>query len=98
VSGDADGLRLWVLLGGVVSSLVGLLLFGVRMLLKGKLIPVREHERVIAVYEERNQELIKRNAEWQTLYFAQVALNATLNGQVAEVLGGIRKAREAGEG
>lgn len=90
-----DELRLWALLASVGSGLVGLVLVGVRMLLKGKLIPVREHERIIAVYEERNQELIKRNAEWQTLYFAQVALNATLNGQVAEVLGGIRKAREA---
>lgn len=92
---SGDELRLWALLGSVISGLLGLMLVGIRMLLKGKLIPIREHERIIAVYEERNQELIKRNAEWQTLYFAQVALNATLNGQVAEVLGGIRKAREA---
>jgi hypothetical protein len=65
------------------------------MLLRGKLIPLHEHERVIKIYEERNTELVQRNAEWQSLYFAQVGLNATLNNQLGEVLSAVRKAREA---
>lgn len=92
---SGDELRVWAFLASVVTSLVALVLVGVRMLLKGRLIPVREHERIISIYQERNEELIKRNAEWQTLYFAQVGLNATLNGQLTEVLSSIRKAREA---
>jgi hypothetical protein len=70
--------------------------YGVRMLLQGRLIPVREHQRVIQVYETRNEELANRNKEWQDLYFQQVRLNSTLNEQLTTVLDSIRKAREAG--
>lgn len=92
---SGDELRVWAILGSVVGTLTGVVLLGVRMLLKGKLIPVHEHERIVAVYQQRNEELIERNAEWQSLYFAQVGLNATLNGQLTQVLSAIPKAREA---
>jgi hypothetical protein len=93
---SGEELRLWGILGTVITGLLGVLGYGVRMLLQGRLIPVREHQRVIQVYETRNEELANRNKEWQDLYFQQVRLNSTLNEQLTTVLDSIRKAREAG--
>jgi hypothetical protein len=78
--------QIWVALGGTWTALIGVLVFGLRSIISGALVPRAQVEAMVLQWEARLNESREREQDWRTAYQNEAEASTAKDGIFAKLM------------